>query len=956
MKKFKLMALSCLAVFGLASCEAPEFLTKIIPSLKKEAKVTSVSVSGVPESVTDETAPFQLVADVVVENNASKEVTWSTSNVSVATVSESGLVTPVGEGSVTITATSVADTSKTGSVTFSVSVKPAVVSVTIKGASAEGYIGLSMSLTAEVAVKGSASKAVTWKSSDESVATVSSSGVVTFKKEGSVTITATSSVDSSKSDSVTISVIYKGSHPEFVQEGYEFSKSWPEEELNNWAKISIPGIEEEGEFYYSAFEAVLETEESYGSAACFGIIAEDTDENFEELGKALVNAGFYYFYDSYNYADCFMDPTSKIEVDMSSVYLDEEETESVLCIYAYHTEDIYGSSELTSDKAWNKDVTEILEAYKVDLPFFALGKDYDVYDYEDGSFEIYDYSPVFTGLNGYGDVLLGAGFVEEDGYFVKDINAYEVAYVSLSFTTYGNTIFVEIDLKELDAFPSVEVSEYVKSIGSVFEVPSFVGDNAKFTYARTIDSKTKEVVSLNIGVFNATDAEFSNYINSLVADGYVVDEKKSYEKESGYTEVFLQKGKICVTVQLSYFRSATEEEIEYYLSFTEEDLSKMSEEEYEDYMMKLFSYLFTGEMLICDYEVAPEGNIAISSDLKAYEVPGLYLLSEKLELHVEDSLEAAKWLEVFGLDNPEIIFSSSDEEKVSVSNSGVISALAITEEPVLVTASIAETEYKVELPVTVTEVVPEGATFDFTDGGYKVSGAIGEFAYEAAKGSGSSAPATCSDTNDFKELRLYDKNTLTISSKSEIVSIKIVCNTCGDSKSGAELTCSTGSLAKTTDGYLWTGKANEVTFTTVRVGSGDAGKQCHIQSIVINGGGESGGGTISDTDPESVMKFIASLLEDVDNPQLGEHYYYYAAEDLYYVAFDILTSLQEDVEDLYEMLSYYFYPAEEPEAQTDGNGYIAFLVTEDEETVIQIDSYNDDQDGPTVEILVYANE
>ena len=53
-------------------------------------------------------------------SGASNSVTWSTSDSSVATVSEAGLVTAVGSGTATITATSKADTSKSASITVTV--------------------------------------------------------------------------------------------------------------------------------------------------------------------------------------------------------------------------------------------------------------------------------------------------------------------------------------------------------------------------------------------------------------------------------------------------------------------------------------------------------------------------------------------------------------------------------------------------------------------------------------------------------------------------------------------------------------------------------------------------------------------------------------------------------------------------------------------------------------------
>lgn len=58
---------------------------------------------------------LQLTATVDVTNEADDSVTWSSSDEEVATVDSDGLVTGVAEGSVTITATSDFDESKSGS-------------------------------------------------------------------------------------------------------------------------------------------------------------------------------------------------------------------------------------------------------------------------------------------------------------------------------------------------------------------------------------------------------------------------------------------------------------------------------------------------------------------------------------------------------------------------------------------------------------------------------------------------------------------------------------------------------------------------------------------------------------------------------------------------------------------------------------------------------------------------
>jgi uncharacterized protein YjdB len=129
-------------------------------------------------------------------------VTWSSSNAAVASVNNSGLVTGNAAGSVTITATS---EGKGGSATITISNVP-VASVTVNPAAASILVGATQPLSA--VTKDSAGntltgRVVTWSSSNTTVATVSSSGLVTGRAAGSATITATSE---GKSGGATITV------------------------------------------------------------------------------------------------------------------------------------------------------------------------------------------------------------------------------------------------------------------------------------------------------------------------------------------------------------------------------------------------------------------------------------------------------------------------------------------------------------------------------------------------------------------------------------------------------------------------------------------------------------------------------------------------------------------------------------------------------------------------------
>ena len=163
--------------------------------------VASVSLSQGSVSL-EPGETVNLTATVAPDNATDKNVTWSTSNQAVATVSN-GAVTAVGEGSATITATA---GGKSG--TCSVSVKKknvAVVSVELDKTDVELEEGKVVTLVATVKPDDATDKKVTWKSDSEQVAVVDANGKVTAVKPGSATITVTTA-DGGKTSSCHVNV------------------------------------------------------------------------------------------------------------------------------------------------------------------------------------------------------------------------------------------------------------------------------------------------------------------------------------------------------------------------------------------------------------------------------------------------------------------------------------------------------------------------------------------------------------------------------------------------------------------------------------------------------------------------------------------------------------------------------------------------------------------------------
>ena len=135
----------------------------------------------------------------VAPATSDQKVIWSSSDAGVATVSTTGEVTGKRLGKCTIFASTLGST-VTGKCEITVIAKGSkvmVMSVTVKPASKTLKVDDTETLTVEVAPDNANVKEVTWSSSDESVATVSETGLVSAKKVGECTITAKSKEEGS---------------------------------------------------------------------------------------------------------------------------------------------------------------------------------------------------------------------------------------------------------------------------------------------------------------------------------------------------------------------------------------------------------------------------------------------------------------------------------------------------------------------------------------------------------------------------------------------------------------------------------------------------------------------------------------------------------------------------------------------------------------------------------------
>ena len=188
----------------------PEQVTLQVTVSEKKIEITEVLLNKDAETLT-EGDTITLSAEVLpYDTTYSKNVSWSSSNEAVATVSADGTVTAKSAGIAIITATS--ENGMTASCTITVEKKLIpITEVYLDKSSATLTEGDTATLTATVLPENTTySKDVSWSSSNSAVATVDANGTVTAKSAGTAVITATT--ENGKTASCTVTVNKKNTY------------------------------------------------------------------------------------------------------------------------------------------------------------------------------------------------------------------------------------------------------------------------------------------------------------------------------------------------------------------------------------------------------------------------------------------------------------------------------------------------------------------------------------------------------------------------------------------------------------------------------------------------------------------------------------------------------------------------------------------------------------------------
>ena len=184
------------------------YLIHCIVYIAEEIDSITLNQNNIKLNLSD--SPVTLLAKIMPDNITIKDIMWTSSNYSIANVDSKGKVTPMSGGTATITATSVHDKSKKVTCNITV-IGPAIdtkihaAKVTLNFHQKDLVAGTTFSLNQVIMPSNASIKTVIWSSSNEDVATVSSTGVVTPIEEG-MTLIVVKTVDGGNIDSCIVNV------------------------------------------------------------------------------------------------------------------------------------------------------------------------------------------------------------------------------------------------------------------------------------------------------------------------------------------------------------------------------------------------------------------------------------------------------------------------------------------------------------------------------------------------------------------------------------------------------------------------------------------------------------------------------------------------------------------------------------------------------------------------------
>jgi hypothetical protein len=219
-------------IFGNKRDAYPDIGANEYNAVDPSVKVNSITVTGTGggSTISTNNGTVQLIATVLPANAQNKTVRWSIMNsTGQATISTSGLVTAITNGTVTARATANDGSGVYGTLVITISNQAiAVTGITVTGVGGASTItsdGGSLQLSAAILPSNATNKTVTWSiTNGSSLASINTStGLLTAIDNGTVTVRATANDGSEVFGAIAITISYITNSPPVIVVNYKSS-------------------------------------------------------------------------------------------------------------------------------------------------------------------------------------------------------------------------------------------------------------------------------------------------------------------------------------------------------------------------------------------------------------------------------------------------------------------------------------------------------------------------------------------------------------------------------------------------------------------------------------------------------------------------------------------------------------------------------------------------------------
>ena len=180
------------SVGGLAEGSVVAYL----PPAREELKVTSITVTADTNAITENEQTLALEADVYPLGATNRRVIWSVDDPAVAAVSAEGLLIPLTDGVVTVTATAADGSGVQGQFVVTVSNQEQKITALAIDSATGSYTmppGGSLQIVALIQPEDAFNQQLDWKVDDTRYATISDDGLLTAKYLSGVSVIVTAS-------------------------------------------------------------------------------------------------------------------------------------------------------------------------------------------------------------------------------------------------------------------------------------------------------------------------------------------------------------------------------------------------------------------------------------------------------------------------------------------------------------------------------------------------------------------------------------------------------------------------------------------------------------------------------------------------------------------------------------------------------------------------------------------